>query len=153
MVRGGVYLFITQRPSVVSGGHGNTCPGPFSTGLVVARFSPAKALSPQLLGSLLLSIPSIYCFAFGSGFGLHAPFSRRAQPYLSSFGSFSSFLLFYSLDLIAHTVAHQILPLNCRTGRFQTTALVLNSGRRVPHEEKNPKTRLPNRTTAPPVPQ
>lgn len=34
--------------SMVSGGHGNTCPGPFSTGLVVACFSPAKAFSSHL---------------------------------------------------------------------------------------------------------
>lgn len=49
--------------SVVSGGHGNTCLGPFSTGMFVACFGPAKAFSSHLLCSLLSSIPSFY---FGS---------------------------------------------------------------------------------------
>lgn len=39
--------------SAVSGGHGNTCPGPFSTGLFVACFGPAKAFSSRLLCSPL----------------------------------------------------------------------------------------------------
>lgn len=48
--------------SVVSGGHGNTCPGPFSTGLFVACFGPAKASSSHLLSSQLLFIPSVSGF-------------------------------------------------------------------------------------------
>lgn len=39
--------------SVVSGGHGNTCPAPFSTGLFVACSGPAKAFSSHLLCSPL----------------------------------------------------------------------------------------------------
>lgn len=56
--------------SVVSGGHGNTCPGPFSTGLFVACFGPAKAFSSHLLCSLLSSSSAFYSFSFGprSGF-------------------------------------------------------------------------------------
>lgn len=87
MVGGDVYLFITQWPSVVSGGHGNTCPGPFSTGLFVACFGLAKAFSSQLLGSVLSSIPSIYSsFAFGSCLG--CTFYRSVQYYLFFFGSY-----------------------------------------------------------------
>ena len=41
--------------SVVSGGHGNTCPGPFSTGLFVACFGPAKTSIPA----------AFYSFSFG----------------------------------------------------------------------------------------
>ena len=49
--------------SVVSGGHGNTCPGPFSAGLFVACFGPARAFSSHLLCSplLLLLLFSYFC--------------------------------------------------------------------------------------------
>lgn len=46
--------------SVVSGGHGNTCPGPFSTGLFVACQS--LHLSPPLLSSIPAAF---YSFSFG----------------------------------------------------------------------------------------
>lgn len=48
--------------SVVSGGHGNTCPGPFSTGLFVACFGPAKAFSSHLLCSPLFLLLLFFYF-------------------------------------------------------------------------------------------
>lgn len=49
---------------------------------------------------------------------------RRAQPYLSCFGSFSSSLLFCSLGPTARAVAQQISLHNCGTA----TTLARNSG-------------------------
>lgn len=93
MVGGAVYLFITQRPSVVSGGHGNTCPGPFSTGVFVARFSPAKALSSQLLGSsLLYSVCFLFCLQT-LRFAQYSFSPSSASPVLG----FLSFVLFVSI--------------------------------------------------------
>lgn len=78
---------------VVSGGHGNTCPGPFSTGLFVAFFGPAKAFSSRLPCSLLSSIPSaFYSFSFGSCLGFHFCFSYEVLCCLSFSGSFLPFL-------------------------------------------------------------
>lgn len=47
MVGGAVYLFITRWPWWFQGegGHGNTCPGPFSAGLFVAFFGSVNAFS------------------------------------------------------------------------------------------------------------
>lgn len=65
MVGGDVYLFMTQRPSVVSGGHGNTCPGPLSAALACGLRWPCQSLQLlQLLGSLPRLSLSFLCFFF-----------------------------------------------------------------------------------------
>lgn len=55
---------------VVSGGHGNTCPGPFSTGLFVACFGPAKSFSSHLLCFLFTPIPCDFILFVVDSLGL-----------------------------------------------------------------------------------
>lgn len=88
MVGGDVYLFMTQRPSVVSGGHGNTCPGPFSAALACGLCWPCQSLQLlQLLGSppsLSLSVSLSFLFLPFFAEAIHFPPSCSASPFFGA---------------------------------------------------------------------
>ncbi len=84
--------------SVVSGGHGNTCPGPFSAGLVCGLLWPCQSLqlSPPLLSALLhchsflfFFIPLNLHWCFSYSFSVFSPFGS----FLLSFCSCENFLI------------------------------------------------------------